>query len=46
MSSDVESCEEQDGGNHISIGSTTAKLWPTLWLYVSKKEEERFLLFV
>ena len=46
ISSDAESREEQDGCNQICVRPTTAKLWPNLWAYVSKKDEERFLLFV
>ena len=44
--SDAESREEQDGRNQISVQPTTAELWPILWAYVSKKDEESFLLFV
>ena len=44
--SDAESREEQDGCNQKFVRPTTAELWPLLWIHVTEKDEERFLLFV
>ena len=41
ISSDVESCEEQDGGKHYFVGQMTAKLQAILQVYVAKNTEKK-----
>ena len=41
ISSDAESCEEQDGGKHSFVGQTTAKLQAILQVYIMKNMEKK-----
>ena len=44
ISSNAESCEEQDGAKHFIVRSTMAELWLNLCEDVGEKEEESLLL--
>ena len=41
LSSDAESCEEQDGGKQFSVGPITAELQSIFQLVVTKKTEKK-----
>ena len=46
ISSDAESCEEQDGAKHFIVRLTMAELWLNLYEDLGEKEEESlFLVF-
>ena len=40
ISSDAESCEEQNGASRFVIEATTAKLWPLFQTHAGEKEQE------